>query len=61
MYANLPLSTPRVVSVVRFSAFAIPKSQTLIEPSWLINTFDGDTSRWMIDNGLPSRSRFSCA
>ena len=43
------------------AALAIPKSQSLMSPSYEMRMFGGDTSRWTMFRSWPSASRRRCA
>ena len=60
MYANLPRTAPPCVASCS-ARFAMPKSVSLTSPARDSSTFDGDTSRWTSDIGLPSGARAVCA
>ena len=61
MYWSFPLSDPLSVCETFRSAFAIPKSQSLISPSCEIRMFCGETSRCTMWSSCPFPSRRRCA
>ena len=60
MYAGLPLMNTDAVASLAARAFAMPKSDTLIEPSHDSSTLCGDTSRWTTPRTSAPTGR-SCA
>ena len=57
MYSILPLRPPGIVSVIRPSALATPKSMTLTAPSNDTRMFCGEMSRWTMFRGHPGGVR----
>jgi len=56
MYPSVPFTIPAAVRVLRSLALAMPKSSSLVVPSYVTMMFFSATSRWMTGCGRPSGS-----